>query len=135
MPRSATLNLPANFRRIRLELAREPGHPVGEAGIGYTMIAPLKDDGLLDIETARHFRDQCTVIRFGMAKTVSKAISVAVRAAGGRFTTTWETARRMMIRAFVSNATVSRPATMSLSWKTRARTPIASPRSSRFDMR
>jgi hypothetical protein len=64
MSTSAELKLPANFRRIRLELAREPGHPQGEAGIGYTMVAPLTSNGLLDIETARHFREQCKVIRF-----------------------------------------------------------------------
>jgi len=64
MAASTTLNLPANFRRIRLELAREPGHPAGEVDIGYTMVAPLKSDGLLDIDTARHFREQCKVIRF-----------------------------------------------------------------------
>lgn len=64
MAASTTLNLPANFRRIRLELAHESGHPAGEADIGYTMVAPLKSDGLLDIDTARHFREQCKVIRF-----------------------------------------------------------------------
>lgn len=64
MSATATIKLPANFRRVRLELAREPGHPEGDSGIGYTMIAPLKRDGLLDIDTARLFRAQCTVIRF-----------------------------------------------------------------------
>lgn len=64
MTASTALNLPANFRRIRLELAREPGHPDGDSGIGYTMIAPLKSDGLLDVDGARHFREQCKVIRF-----------------------------------------------------------------------
>jgi hypothetical protein len=34
--------LPANFRRIRLELAREKGHPQGSALIGYTFVAPLE---------------------------------------------------------------------------------------------
>ncbi len=57
-------DLPANFRRIRLELAREPGHPGGDPGIGYTVIAPLDADGLLDIDAARHFRERCKVIRF-----------------------------------------------------------------------
>jgi hypothetical protein len=56
--------LPGNFRRIRLELAREPGHPEGDAGIGYTMLAPLTPDGHLDIEAARRFREKCAVIRF-----------------------------------------------------------------------
>lgn len=64
MNTSAELKLPANFRRIRLELARESGHPQGDAGIGYTMIAPLDQDGRLDIDSARLFRSQCKVIRF-----------------------------------------------------------------------
>lgn len=57
-------DLPGNFRRIRLELAREPGHPEGDSGIGYTLLAPLGPDGSLDIESARHLRDKCKVIRF-----------------------------------------------------------------------
>lgn len=56
--------LPGMFRRIRLELAREAGHPDGDRGIGYTMIAPLKADGRLDVATARIYRDDCKVIRF-----------------------------------------------------------------------
>jgi hypothetical protein len=33
--------LPPSFRRIRLELAREKGHPQGSASFGYTFDAPL----------------------------------------------------------------------------------------------
>jgi hypothetical protein len=32
-------SLPQQFRQIRLELAREPGHPEGDSGIGYIVIA------------------------------------------------------------------------------------------------
>lgn len=64
--------LPSNFRRIRLELAREPGHPEGDAGIGYTMLAPLTSDGHLDIDAARDFREQCKVIRFTQGKESEK---------------------------------------------------------------
>ncbi|MGE0741011.1 MAG: hypothetical protein AB7O98_06680 [Hyphomonadaceae bacterium] len=56
--------LPGNFRRIRLELAREPDHPEGDSGIGYTVLAPLTTDGHLDIDCARRFREMCKVIRF-----------------------------------------------------------------------
>src|SRR5512147_572374 len=56
--------LPSMFRRIRLELAREPGHPEGDSGVGYTVLAPLKADGQLDVENARRHRDDCKVIRF-----------------------------------------------------------------------
>lgn len=57
-------DLPANFRRIRLELAREPAHPGGDHGIGYSLIAPLNADGSLDTDAARYFRERCKVIRF-----------------------------------------------------------------------
>lgn len=56
--------LPAVFRRIRLELAREAGHPEGDPGVGYTVLAPLTADGRLDVETARRHREDCKVIRF-----------------------------------------------------------------------
>lgn len=56
--------LPENFRRIRLELAREPGHPEGEHGTGYTLIAPLDSDGYLDADGVHSFREYCKVVRF-----------------------------------------------------------------------
>lgn len=61
---TASIALPKNFRSIRLELAREPGHPQGDARIGYTVVAPLDGDGLLDVETARQFKQDCRVVRF-----------------------------------------------------------------------
>lgn len=57
-------SLPHAFRRIRLELAREPGHPEGDRGIGYTIVAPLQGDGRLDVELARSHRDDCSVVKF-----------------------------------------------------------------------
>ncbi len=56
--------LPGSFRRIRLELAREKAHPLGDGGIGYTLLAPLKADGHLDADAARQFKSECKVIRF-----------------------------------------------------------------------
>lgn len=64
MTTSAARALPANFRRIKLELAREPGHPQGDAHIGYVVQAPLDSDGRLDVETARAHREECRVVRF-----------------------------------------------------------------------
>lgn len=68
MTTSATLDLPANFRSIRLELAREPRHPEGDSHIGYTVVAPLEKDGRLDIETARAYKEACRVVRFHAAR-------------------------------------------------------------------
>ena len=64
MTAAAAQTLPANFRRIRLELAREPRHPEGDARIGYTMIAPLDAEGRLDADTWRNFKQDCRVVRF-----------------------------------------------------------------------
>ena len=37
-------SLPSCFRKIRLELAREPGHPDGEWNVAYVLVAPLDVD-------------------------------------------------------------------------------------------
>ena len=55
--------LPEPFRRIRLELAREPGHPEGDAHTAYVLTAPLDREGHLDGELARDFREACRVVR------------------------------------------------------------------------
>ena len=57
-------SLPREFRRIRIELAREPGHPAGSSRDGYEFIAPLKPDGSIDPTLWRAYRTACGVIRF-----------------------------------------------------------------------
>jgi hypothetical protein len=56
-------SLPPQFRQIRLELAREPGHPEGEAAIAYVVLAPLDDDGRIATELWKHHREACRVAR------------------------------------------------------------------------
>jgi hypothetical protein len=56
--------LPRNFRRIRLELAREHGHPEGSSRDGYELVVPLNKDGHIDAEAWRSNRDLCRVTRF-----------------------------------------------------------------------
>ena len=41
------------FHHIRLELAREPGHPAGDPTEGYDIVAPLEADGRLDGDALR----------------------------------------------------------------------------------
>lgn len=60
---AAAVNLPASFRRIRLELAREPQHPGGDAATGYVILAPLDADGRLDAAIANEHRSACRVAR------------------------------------------------------------------------
>jgi len=52
------------LRRVRLELARNPDHPEGSAQHGYEFVAPLTDDGQLDLAEWRERRADCTVHRF-----------------------------------------------------------------------
>jgi len=51
--------LPRQFRRIRLELAREPGHPEGEAAVAYVIVAPLDADDRIDARLWREHREAC----------------------------------------------------------------------------
>ena len=55
---------PESFRKIRLELAREPAHPAGDPAYGYTLFAPLDNTSKLDADTWRAHRDLCRVTRF-----------------------------------------------------------------------
>lgn len=54
------------LKRIRLELARNPGFPDGSAGHGYEFFAPLTADGHIDSEAWRGagVRARCRVRRF-----------------------------------------------------------------------
>lgn len=57
-------DLPRSFRRIRLELAREKGHPEGSVLDGYEFVAPLEADGTIDAKVWHAYRDVCGVVRF-----------------------------------------------------------------------
>jgi hypothetical protein len=56
-------SLPAQFRQIRIELAREPGHPEGDAGVAYVIIAPLDADDRIDSTLWRQHREACRIAR------------------------------------------------------------------------
>src|SRR4051794_23655492 len=56
-------SLPAEFRQIRMELAREAGHPEGEHSIAYVIVAPLTPDGRIDPQIWKNHRDACRVLR------------------------------------------------------------------------
>jgi hypothetical protein len=61
---AATEPLPPSFRRIRLLLARETGHPEGSAEDGYDLIAPLGKDNRLDADLWKSHRDRFRFVRF-----------------------------------------------------------------------
>lgn len=54
----------AQASHIRLELAREPGAPYGDAATGYDIVAFLDADARLDLKACREHADQCRVRRF-----------------------------------------------------------------------
>lgn len=53
-----------SLKRIIMQLARNPGQPAGDSGQGYTLVAPLTDDGHIDLDAWRENRDACRVVRF-----------------------------------------------------------------------
>ncbi len=55
-----------SLSRIVMRLARNPGTEFadGDDHRGYTLTAPLTDDGMFDEENFKQARDQCTVRRF-----------------------------------------------------------------------
>jgi hypothetical protein len=56
-------SLPAQFRQIRIELAREPGHPDGDASVAYVIIAPLDAHDKIDAALWRAHREACRITR------------------------------------------------------------------------
>jgi hypothetical protein len=56
-------SLPIQFRQIRLELAREPGHPEGETAVGYVIVAPLDNNDRIDAWLWREHREACRIAR------------------------------------------------------------------------
>jgi hypothetical protein len=63
-PSASSEPLPASFRRIRLLLAREAGHPDGSAENGYDLIAPLDTEQRLDAALWKTHRDRFRFVRF-----------------------------------------------------------------------
>jgi hypothetical protein len=56
-------SLPAQFRQIRIELAREPGHPEGDASVAYVIIAPLDANDRIDPTLWREHREASRITR------------------------------------------------------------------------
>ena len=56
-------SLPPQFRQIRIELAREPGHPEGDTGFAYVIVAPLDANDRIDARLWREHREACRIAR------------------------------------------------------------------------
>lgn len=76
-------DLPKNFRHIKLELARESGHPGGDDMHGYDILAPLTKDGHIDGDVATAHKKSCRVRRFRPGE--EDKIGLLLRGPGGRW--------------------------------------------------
>ena len=56
-------SLPAQFRQIRIVLAREPDHPEGDEEIAYNFVAPINPEGRIDPKLWEAHREACRVAR------------------------------------------------------------------------
>jgi hypothetical protein len=56
-------SLPVQFRQIRIVLAREPGHPEGDAEVAYIIVAPLDSNDRIDSRLWRTHRAACRIVR------------------------------------------------------------------------
>lgn len=56
--------IPPEFRVVKLRLARERGHPVGDLSQGYDIVMPLDEEGHILADLWRKHRDLCRVRRF-----------------------------------------------------------------------
>ncbi len=55
--------MPAQFRQIRIVLAREPGHPDGDAEVAYILVAPLDAKDRIDAKLWKAHREACRIAR------------------------------------------------------------------------
>lgn len=61
-------DLTPNFRSVRLLLAREKGHPAGEAQSGYDILLPLDEEGRIDAADWKRRQEFCRIRRFEAGK-------------------------------------------------------------------
>ena len=83
-------SLPAQFRKIRIELAREPDHPEGDAGVAYVIVAPLDANDKIDPALWRAHREAAGSRDQGQTKMMSTVISFIVKAAAGFYITRYK---------------------------------------------
>lgn len=76
------------IKTVRLELAREPGHPEGDPGHGYEFRAPLTTDGHLDDGAWPEKKALCTVRHFDHDKPEEHGL--LLRTGRGRWVFSYE---------------------------------------------
>src|ERR1700687_4935244 len=86
-------SLPAQFRQIRIELAREPGHPEGDTDVAYVIVAPLDADDRIDPTLWREHREACRIVKLRPDK--QDAHGYLVHRPGGGWAFHYETGANM----------------------------------------
>jgi hypothetical protein len=76
-------SLPSQFRKIHIELAREPDHPDGDSSASYVILAALDSDSHIDSKLWREYRDAFRVTRLRPNEPDSHGH--LVRGPGGRW--------------------------------------------------
>jgi hypothetical protein len=75
-------SLPHSFRKIRLELAREPNHPEGDNRFAYILVAPLDAASRIDHDTWKHNREASRVVRQRPGETDASGHLIRTRNGG-----------------------------------------------------
>ncbi|MEF2551288.1 hypothetical protein VQ042_07900 [Aurantimonas sp. A2-1-M11] len=66
---STPQSFPPSFRHVRLELAREKGHPDGDSRYGYDILVPLDTEGRIDPAEWKPHQAACRVRHFQEGQT------------------------------------------------------------------
>jgi hypothetical protein len=101
-----------NLKNIQLELARNPGHPHGDANHAYLLRAPIDEKGYFDRFKWGAVKQLCTVKRIAGGEVVETGLLVLNRR--GQWVFSYapgeeddETVFRLGDHAFVPNAYIS----------------------------
>jgi hypothetical protein len=78
---------PARLRKVTLNAARSKELPEGSTRRGYDFVAPLTEDGRIDLEAWKRHRGECFVHRFFDSEPAMSGL--LIHRAGGRGGSTW----------------------------------------------
>jgi hypothetical protein len=82
-----TADHPIPLRKVTLYAARSKEFPEGSIRHGYDFVAPLRDDGHIDLDAWKHHRGECFAHRFWPNEPTLQGL--LVHRAGGRGGSTW----------------------------------------------
>ena len=76
------------LKKIRLELARTKDFPDGSSAHGYEFVAPLDDDGQLDMDEWKQYHQVCSVHRFWRGE--DDEVGLLIHGRGGHWAFSYE---------------------------------------------